>query len=171
MKEPLRFCPLCAGALELRPAGDAQHEHPTCASCGFVLWQNPKPTVEALIVRERDGVPEVLLGHLPGGGWDAPGNFLNAADGIEDALVRECRREMGVEVRVEEIVGAFEDEFAGAPIFTLVYRCSIVRGEARAADIIDDVRWFAIDALPEIAYPSIARALARLRETNGHSDG
>ncbi|MEX0749575.1 MAG: NUDIX domain-containing protein, partial [Dehalococcoidia bacterium] len=138
--------------------------HPTCEACGSVLWQNPKPSLEALIVREHDGVREVLLGRRTDGRWDAPGNFLNAGDGIEDALVRECRREMGIEVGVEEIVGAFEDEYAGAPIVTLVYRCRIASGEPRAADIIEDVAWFGLDALPEIAFASIARALDVLRE-------
>jgi ADP-ribose pyrophosphatase YjhB (NUDIX family) len=162
VRDELRFCPRCAGTLEWRPAGDARLEHPTCTACGFVVWQNPKPSVEALIVRERDSVREVLLGRRPDGGWDAPGNFLNADDRIEDALMRECRREMGIDVRVEAIVGAFEDEYAGSPIVTLVYRCAMVNGEPRAADIIDEVGWFPLDALPPIAFRSIERALAVL---------
>jgi ADP-ribose pyrophosphatase YjhB (NUDIX family) len=119
--------------------------------------------VEALIVRERGGVREVLLGRRREGGWDAPGNFLTAGDRIEEALVRECRREMGIDVRVDEIVGAFEDEYAGSPIVTLVYRCALAGGEPRAADIMDEVAWFPLDALPTIAFPSIERALAALR--------
>jgi len=158
-----RFCPLCAAALEARRQGEAGALHPTCVSCGFVLWQNPKPSVEALILRERDGVREVLLGRRSDGRWDAPGNFLNLGERIEEALVRECRREMGVEVRVEEIVGAFDETYGGEPIVTLVYRCALVSGEARAADIIEDVGWFALNALPAIAFPSIERALAVLR--------
>jgi ADP-ribose pyrophosphatase YjhB (NUDIX family) len=136
----------------------------------LVLWQNPKPSVEALIVRVRPGGPgrpgvrEVLLGRRGDGRWDAPGNFLNLGDRIEEALVRECRREMGVEVRVEGIVGAFDEEYAGEPIVALVYRCALVDGEPRAADIIEDVGWFALDGLPAIAFPSIARALAVLRD-------
>jgi ADP-ribose pyrophosphatase YjhB (NUDIX family) len=162
-RDTLKFCPRCGGTLAWRAAGEARAEHPTCSACGFVLWQNPKPTVEALITRERDGVTEVLLGKRSDGRWDAPGNFLNAGDRIDEALVRECRREIDVEVRVEEIVGAFEDEFLGSPIVTIVYRCEIVSGEPRAADIIDEVAWFPVDGLPEIAYRSIAAALRTLR--------
>jgi 8-oxo-dGTP diphosphatase len=149
----------------LRPAGDARLEHPTCTVCGFVLWQNPKPTVEALIVRERDGVLDVLLGRRTDGSWDAPGNFLNRGDVIESALVRECKREMDVHVEVEAIIGAFDDEFEGEPIVTLVYRCKLTGGEPRAADIIEEVRWFPLHGLPKIAYPSISRALAALGRT------
>jgi ADP-ribose pyrophosphatase YjhB (NUDIX family) len=164
MHSELRFCPACAGALEWRPAGDARLEHPTCGACGFVLWQNPKPTVEALILRERDGVTEVLLGRRPDGTWDAPGNFLNTTDRIEEALERECRREVDVDVRVDAIVGAFEDEFAGSPIVTIVYRCSIISGEPSAADIVEEVAWFPLDRLPAISYRSIAQALAAVGE-------
>jgi hypothetical protein len=80
----LRFCPLSAGKLELRPAGDARLEHPTCESCEFVLWQNRKPCVDALITRGTGRECEVLLGRQSNGsGWDLPGNFLNATDMIE----------------------------------------------------------------------------------------
>ncbi len=85
------------------------------------------------------------------------------SDTLSAAVVRECKRELDVDVAVGELLGAFEDTHLGLPIITLVYACRIVAGEPRAADIVDDARWFALDALPGIAYPSIARALALLR--------
>lgn len=80
-----------------------------------------------------------------------PGGFLNAGDRIEDALIRECRREMGIEVNAGDLVGVFEGMFYDIPIVSLIYACTIISGEPRAADLIDDVRWFPLDDLPELA--------------------
>ena len=164
----LRFCPQCAGALELRPAGDAGLPHPTCASCEFVLWQNRLPCVDALIVRGIGRDSEVLLGRQSeGSGWDLPGNFLNATDTIEPALQRECRREMDIEVEVGELLGAYEDTYREIAIVTLVYLCTVRTGEPRPADLIDEVRWFPIVTPPPIAPIAGQRAVAELRHRLG----
>ena len=161
----LRFCPRCSGKLELRPSGDAHLLHPTCVSCGFVLWQNRKPCVDALIARGIGRDSEVLLGkQSDGSGWDLPGNFLNATDMIEPALQRECRREMNIEVEVGELLGAYEDMFLGTAIVTLVYLCRVRTGEPRPANLIDEVRWFPIVTHPAMASASGQQALDVLRK-------
>ena len=164
----LRVCPRCSGRLELRPAGDARLLHPSCVSCGFVLWQVRKPCVDALIARGDGRDSEVLLGkQSDGSGWDLPGNFLNATDMIEPALQRECRREMDIEVEVGELLGAYEDMFRGIAIVTLVYLCRVRSGEPRPADLIDEVRWFPIVAPPAMVPASGLAAVAELRRRLG----
>ncbi len=168
MKADLKFCPRCAAPLAWRGVEYEEVAHPVCTQCGFILWQNVKPCIEALIVRGERANIEMLLGRRseePAGAiWDLPGGFLNATDRIEPALVRECRREMAVEVQVGELVGAFEDVFFDVPVVELVYVCRIVSGEPRAADIINDVRWFPIGARPEFAYRYIGEAVDALRQ-------
>lgn len=95
--------------------------------------------------------------------WDTPGGFLNIGDRPEDALIRECRREAGVDVEVLEIVGAYEDEFGGTPTLTLMYHCRFVSGNPAPAGPVDRVEWFPIDALPPLASQIIERAATVLR--------
>lgn len=167
----LRFCPRCAGTLELRPCGDAQVLHPACGQCGFILWQNRKPCVDALIVRGRGVYSEVLLGEQSNGsGWDLPGNFLNADDFVEPALRRECRREMGIEVEVQELLCACEGVFRGIAIITLVYLCRIAAGEPQPADLIDEVRWFPVGATPVELSESGQFAVQALQRRIGQID-
>ena len=168
-QEPeFRFCPRCSDGLELRPSGDARLLHPTCVSCGFVLWQNRTPCVDALIARGNGRDSEVLLGRQSdGSGWDLPGNFLNATDTIEPALRRECRREMDIDVEVGELLGAYEDMYRGTAIVTLVYLCRVRSGEPRPADLIDEVRWFPIVTLPAMASAAGQGAVAELRRRLG----
>ena len=164
--DELKFCTRCGGALEVRDVGHPASPHPTCSACGFVLWRNLKPSIEALITRGDGARTEVLLGRLAGRTpevWDLPGGFLNAEDRLHDALRRECRREMGVEVSVGDLLGVFEDEFAGSRIISIVHLCTVAAGEPCGADIIDDARWFPIDATPAVAYDAVREALAAFR--------
>jgi ADP-ribose pyrophosphatase YjhB (NUDIX family) len=167
--DELKFCPRCASPLEWRAFDDARH--PACTSCEFVLWQNPKPSVEALITRGQPPDIEVLLGRRVADPaqrqWDIPGGFVNADDVLEERLLTECRREMGVEVAVKELLGVFNDEFFGEPIIEIIYRCEIVSGTPRPAGPIDDVRWFPLASPPELAFASIAAAMAALRTRSG----
>ena len=167
----LIFCPRCAERLEWRGVEYPDVLHPVCARCGFILWQNVKASVDALIVRGGTPRVEVLLGRqsvAPANGhWGSPGGFLSVGDHIETALIRECRREMGIEVVVGERVGAFEGMFYDIPIVTLIYPCTIASGEPRAADLIDEVRWFPLSDPPPLALEIEREAMDMLRRTRG----
>jgi ADP-ribose pyrophosphatase YjhB (NUDIX family) len=167
MNVELRFCPLCKGTMDVRDAGHPASPHPTCLECGFVLWLNMKPSVEALIVRGVGPATEVLLGRraMADGriAWDIPGGFLNADDRLRPALERECLREVGVEIDILALLGVFEGDFAGTHTASIVYVCRIRSGQPHAADIVDEVAWFPLHATVEAAYPAVAEALDALR--------
>jgi 8-oxo-dGTP diphosphatase len=154
----------------MRPAGHPASPQPVCGACGLVLWHNPKPSVEALILRGKDRDSEVLLGRratAPGmGRWTTPGGFLNLGDEPEAALVRECQRELSVIVRVCELIGAFTDTFAGGEL-ALFYRCELMSGQPRPADIVDRVGWFRVVAAPQMALESEEKALRALQQRLG----
>ena len=167
----LVFCPRCAERLEWRGVEYPDVLHPVCPKCAFILWQNVKASVDALIVRGEAPNVEVLLGRQSAaranGKWGIPGGFLSVGDRIEAALIRECRREMGIEVTVGELVGAFECMFYDIPMVDLIYACTIVSGEPRAADLIDEVRWVPLDDLPELALDIERDAINVLRRKLG----
>jgi 8-oxo-dGTP diphosphatase len=166
----LRYSPRCASTLEARAIHYPEVMHPVCTACGFVLWQNRTLSVEALITRGEGDATEVLLGRrVSDGRWDLRGNFLNSGDFLEQALVRECRREMGVDVRVAGILGAFEDMFLGEPIVSLVYLCTVRAGEPRPGGLINDVEWFLVREPPPVAFDAVARSLAELKQRLGIS--
>jgi len=161
----LKYCPVCAGRLTTRELG-AQGVHPACADCGFVLWLNRKTSVEALIVRGNDKETEILFGRRQDNGlWDLPGNFLNQADRIDETLKRECQREAGLQVEVGEIIGAFEDDFLGQPIISLMYECHVREGTPHPSEPIDELRWFSLDQeIPPVAFASVSEAIGKLKQ-------
>ena len=162
----LRYCPRCAGPLELRSFED-QGQHPACLGCGYVLWQNLKPCVDALVVRHAETKPEVLLGRRTTeparGKWDTPGGFLNVGDTPEGRLALACPPEVGISVRVRELLGAFADQFGEVPVITLYYWCDPEHGEPQPGKVVDDVRWFPLSDPPTLAFAATSSALVALR--------
>jgi len=167
-----KYCTQCAGLLECRRLQDERHLQPVCTRCGHVEWQNPKPAVSALIMRQRDahGSTEVLLGRraLPPreGYWDSPGGFIDPDEHPEDALRRELREELGVEVEIETLLGIFMDRYGdeGESTLNIYYQTTIASGTPAPASDVAEIRWFLLDELPDaIAFESNRQVLQAMR--------
>ncbi|HVC88186.1 MAG TPA: NUDIX domain-containing protein [Gaiellaceae bacterium] len=141
-----RFCPRCGGGLA--PSGD----HLACAGCGERYWANAVPAVQGIL--ERDG--RVLLarrGIEPRkGSWDLPGGFLGETESAADGLRREFLEETGLEIEPLELLRIDIEPYAGRYVFSVTWS---VRGDGEpvAADDVAELRFFAPDELPEMAFP------------------
>jgi 8-oxo-dGTP diphosphatase len=167
-----RVCCQCGGPLEWRRLDDERSTQPVCTRCGTVLWQNPKPTVSALVTRTTaDGAVEVLLtrrGVLPYKGyWDVPGGFVDVDEHPEDALRREMREELGVAAEVRGFIGIFMDRYGeddSDSTLNLYYEASIAAGEIAIGSDVVEATWFPLDRAPEpMAFENGRRGLELLR--------
>jgi 8-oxo-dGTP diphosphatase len=89
------------------------------------------------------------------GGWEFPGGKVEPGEFDVAALVRECREELGVDIRVGQLLGV------GAPgsVMLRVYRASLVGGEPRPLQDHDELRWLAADELDTVAWLPADRPL------------
>lgn len=55
--------------------------------------------------------------------WGLPGGALDAGETVHDALVRECREELGCDVRVEYLSGIYHHTQVNSHAF--IFRCSL----------------------------------------------
>ncbi len=149
-----RHCGACGASTEPVPGERARR----CPACGHSAYPRISPAMMVLVRRGRD---ILLARHARGTGrWSALAGFLEAGESIEDAVHREVREEVGLEVAglryfasqswpfPHSLMIAFTAEFAG--------------GELRPDEAeIAEARWFGPgDELPELAPPrSVARAL------------
>lgn len=92
--------------------------------------------------------------------WELPGGKVHEAENDIDALVRECREELGVEVHPLTRLG--DDVTIGPQAVLRVWWAELVRGEPKALEH-SALRWLARDEIDDLAWlPSDAPVVAAL---------
>lgn len=150
-----RYCGVCG-----QPMGLAPGERAMRCACGHRAYPRVSPAMMVLVRRGREILLARNVAVPPGGRMSALAGFVEPGESIEDAVHREVREEVGVEVGELRYFGsqswpfphslmiAFTAEYAGGGI-----RCDPAE--------IAEARWFGPgDALPELPpEQSISRAL------------
>ncbi|HLX29553.1 MAG TPA: NAD(+) diphosphatase [Casimicrobiaceae bacterium] len=159
-----RYCGRCGS-----PTRDRDDERAKqCPVCGYVAYPRVSPAMMVLVTRGH----ELLLARshrFAGAVYSALAGFVEAGESIEDCIHREVREEVGVAVRDLRYFASQSWSFPHSLMiaFTAQYAGGDLTPDASE---IADVRWFDVDALPDLPSPmSIARHLidttaARLRE-------
>jgi ADP-ribose pyrophosphatase YjhB (NUDIX family) len=149
---------VCGTPLEARRQED--RDRPTCPSCGFIHYLDPKVAVAVVLGNEHG----VLLGRRcidPGAGlWSFPAGYVNRGEVLEEAAIREVLEELGLVVRLTGLVGVYSER--GGTVVLIVYAGEILAGEpVPDGREPSEVRRFTLDALPEdLAFPHDRRVLA-----------
>ena len=124
------------------------------------------PVVVAAAVVIRDG--RVLLtrrseGQHLAGMWEFPGGKLEEGESPEQALVRECQEECGIEVEVAGILEVTHHRYPEKEVLLLFYRCELRAGEVRHLQVADHA-WVAPENLDEYPLPPADEGVvARIR--------
>jgi len=158
-----RYCGRCGA-----PTRDKDGERAKqCTACGYVAYPRISPAMMVLVTRGR----ELLLAHanrFQASMYSALAGFVEAGESIEDCIHREVREEVGIEVTDLRYFASQSWSFPHS--LMIAYTARYAGGElAPDGAEIADVRWFDVDALPDLPSPvSIARRLidttaARLR--------
>lgn len=124
--------------------------------------KRPMLTVSAGVVR-RDGRimlcrrrPEVHNGLK----WEFPGGKLEPGETPEDALKRELREELAIDVEVGRVLDVVLHRYPDRDVLVLFYPCVIMRGEPRPVDC-DAVAWAAPEDLDQYDFAGADAAFVR----------
>ncbi|MGE5554437.1 MAG: 8-oxo-dGTP diphosphatase MutT [Betaproteobacteria bacterium] len=72
--------------------------------------------------------------------WEFPGGKVEAEETAEEALRRELREELAIEVEVGPLLLTVDHDYPDKAIRLLVYACRLVAGEPRPVECAE-VRW------------------------------
>jgi ADP-ribose pyrophosphatase YjhB (NUDIX family) len=158
-----KFCPRCGASVETRVVRDRPRR--VCPACGHVHYTDPKVGVGVVVVEDGRLLLVRRAMNPERGRWSLPAGFVDQGDDPRAAAERETLEETGLTVVAEGLLDVFYNppDAGGASIFIL-YRARRVAGEPTAGDDADDARFFALDALPELAFASTHAAIARLTQ-------
>jgi ADP-ribose pyrophosphatase YjhB (NUDIX family) len=144
-----RYCPQCATPLRSRLAFGRRRL--VCANCGYVHFNDSKVAV-GVVAHRRGRLLLVQRNHEPHlGEWSVPSGFIDAGEPLEEGAVRETKEETGLDVRIERLLGAYSH--AGERVIFIAYAARVVGGRIEVGAECQDVRFFAPDALPPLAFP------------------
>jgi 8-oxo-dGTP diphosphatase len=162
MAEDIHFCPRCGHPLEQRAVYGALR--PVCPSCGRIHFIDPKVAVGVLI-QDAGRLLLIKRGNDPERGkWSVPAGFVDGGEDPARAAEREALEETGLVVRVTGLLDVYARARAidGADIL-IVYLAQVIGGELTPGDDAEAAGYFDLDALPELAFDSTARIIARWR--------
>ena len=143
-------------------------DRPTCPSCGFIRYVDPKVAV-AVVLGDEDGI---LLGRRninPGKGfWSFPAGYVNRGEVLEEAAVREVQEELQVAARLIGLVGVYSHR--DDPVVLVVYAGSIDEGQpCPDGHEVSEVALFPPESLPDMAFEHDYRIIRDWRSLLAHS--
>jgi ADP-ribose pyrophosphatase YjhB (NUDIX family) len=162
--EHFAHCPRCG-----RPATPTAAGAPfRCSPCGFTLFFNAASAVAALVERADGRVLFIRRARNPGRGLlGLPGGFVDPGESAEQALRREVREEVGIEIeRVTYLTSHANAYFYAEVTYTTLDLFYVARtadpDRAHPLDAVDGVEWLdpARVAPDAIAFESMRRAIA-----------
>jgi ADP-ribose pyrophosphatase YjhB (NUDIX family) len=132
-----------------------------------LYWRVRQPRtlgVRALVLDEKDRV--ALVRHTYTDQWYLPGGGVKKGESFETALLRELREEVALNnARIERVLGVYHSRHEAKVDHIVIFAVRVADSAAenlRPVDAmeIEDVRWFAMDGMPETASPATKRRLA-----------
>lgn len=163
MTSLLKFCPKCGKRLSVSKKEKGKN---FCQNCGFLFYLNPAPCVGAVIIKDK----KILLGKRKKkpykGCWDIPGGFMEPGEKPQEALKREIKEELGIEIVVKDLIDFFPDTYGnhGWPTLNLHYFAGIKSGRLKPASDVVELKWFDLKNLPKrVAFKNTREVLRKIK--------
>lgn len=120
----------------------------------------PPLIVTAAIIIDQDRILATrrLPGSRQGGLWEFPGGKLEEDETPEEALQRELREELGVQVAVDGIFDVIHHRYEWGAVLILAYTCCLLAGTIRDLQVAEH-RWCTAEELSTLPFLAADRPL------------
>lgn len=159
--ELFRYCPRCGAAA----SGTVGAVPFRCSACDLTLFFNPTVAAGAFIYDSQNRALFIVRAREPAKGKLAiPGGFIDFGETAEEALRREVREEVGLEIEAIQYLVSCPNryEYRGVvyPVCDLIFTARAIAPEsAQSLDGVAEYQWRSLaDVSPDdLAFPSIRR--------------
>jgi 8-oxo-dGTP diphosphatase len=116
---------------------------------------------DAVLVQQREpGGPRGLL-------WEFPGGKVEPGETDADALVRECREELAIEIEVGPVFAETRHAYPDLEVTLVLHECRLISGDPKKLSA-HDLRWVAVSELSKLPFlpadvPLVSEIVRRLR--------
>ncbi len=156
----MKYCPHCGGSLSEEELPTEDRPRLVCASCGYILYSNPKivagtiPLKDSKVVLLRRGLEPRR------GTWTFPGGYMEMGETTEEAAIRETREETGLDVQVMSLLNVYSRPQVG--VVVIVYLARVVGGELLLGHETQEIKAFHAGEIPwdDLSFPTTRWALA-----------
>lgn len=140
-----RFCIYCGQETKQRA------ENLRVCANGHENWINYIPGASCFILKDGKVLYGVRSIEPSIGGLNIAGGFIDLGETVEEAVIREAREEMGLEIRIVDYLGSYPSDYAGRPILNLTFIAEPIGGHLQPAEDMSggDPVWRDIDDLPQ----------------------
>ncbi len=139
-----------------------------CNNCGFRFYLNSAAAVALLILNDKGELLLTKRAFDPEKGkFDLPGGFVNTGERAEDAVKRELKEELNIDVCKMRYFGSYPNEYvySGLTTYTLdmAFVCTVESFYSMEAnDDVADYRFYVPNCIDfeEIAFKSVKNIIA-----------
>jgi ADP-ribose pyrophosphatase YjhB (NUDIX family) len=144
------YCILCGSKTHKTDFEGVMHSQ--CPLCNWVDWESPMFVAVSVVEGKRTDKRTIVLVQRANGKWCLPAGFLNTGEHPSDAAKRETKEEGGMTITVGEIPVRILTP-PGKNQNLIFYCAETSDGVLQHGSDAKDVKEFAADELPEIAFP------------------
>jgi A/G-specific adenine glycosylase len=152
------FCrSLAADTVHARPVLPSKRESTAIEVAAGVLMDQ-----ERILIQKRP--PQGLMPNL----WEFPGGKLQPGESPEQALVREFREELELDIRVVDKITLIEHSYTRFRVTLHVFWCTLARpGQEPVLHAATEARWAPAKTLSRYPFPSADRRLIQMLQNEG----
>lgn len=98
--------------------------------------------------------------------WEFVGGKVENGETKEQALIRECREELGITLSIGEVFMDVIHEYPDFTVHMTLFNASIAEGEPQKLEH-NDIRWITVHEIPQFDFcPADEKILKRLQHVN-----
>jgi 8-oxo-dGTP diphosphatase len=129
--------------------------------CGCVIAEDGR----YLLVRETKA--------MAGGRFALPAGKLEPGETLQEAALRECREETGLEARLERLLGLYHcpRTSEGFAVVNVVFAATVVGGQATTSAEHPELRWCSRADVAELSVGGLLRGRHIERAIDAHAAG